>query len=1184
MPTLPASRYSLVFQVLFFVGLGCIGWLTADWRQDSVDAEMRGRILRTVEDLATAIPPQSALALTFTADDKFRPQFDQIAVLMQDYSKSIPNSGIYSMAMRDGRIVFGPETYPENSPMASPPGSLYLEPTATTLQIFQNKKACVQGPYKDEFGSFISGMAPVLHPETGEVICVVGLDVEACYYLARLERIRQGVLGAFAAFVAIVALARATLTWLSKTTAGQEPKKVLILTALPPIVAGTTILWLTLQFWDLQKHTQQEQRTSTRLLELNGRILYYDEVTAFSSKWSILTGKEGQGGNLPLEDRYRRHRILLLDALIQLKKLLPKSSRMQNASLKDTYDRLDELRQEAFDLLKSGDKQAALRLITGCEYRRHSEAVASLLRQLAIEIETNRHQVLDELSNNLHQVFAALLGVLLSLSMFWRRWLEAEKTARESTQKAQLELKQKIEEATAALQLTNRDLAERDERLTLTLDSINEAFITSNEQGLIIAWNKAAEQIFGWSAAEAIGQPLSIIIPSRYRARHEEGMSRYRNMRTTKVAGQLLEVEGTRKDGSEFSMELTVSPWERYGSLFFTSVAKDVSERNKTKNELRKLSRVVEQAPVPIVITDCQGIIEYANPATAQTTGYSLEEILGGTPRIFKSGISPDSVYKEMWETLMSEREWRGEMANRRKNGEFYWEIVTISPIKNDAGETTHFASVKQDITERKLAEEHLLQAKTESDAANLAKTQFLATMSHELRTPLNAVLGYAQILLREHQSDAKTSRALTTILRSGEHLLSLINDVLDISKVEAGRVELFPKNIHLHDFLDNIWALIKPRFSEKKLVGRIVRDETLPEGIQVDEQKLRQVLLNLLGNAVKFTDKGSIELRALCQGGRLIFEIQDTGPGIAPQDLSTIFEPFQQVGSIERRAEGSGLGLAIVKRILSLMSGSVQASSILGQGSLFTVDIPLVPVTLDPSAMSSPVTHCHPQGYEGPRKKILVVDDKTENRSLLMDLLQPLGFEIRLCDSGNRAIETASIWQPHLIFMDLRMPSIDGLETTRLLRSSILGPGVKIIAISASAFDLDQADCLQAGCNDFLPKPFKEQALFDMISRHLGITWNTAPQTQQLDRPIPDLEWDPGHALPSKDQLSHLLDLAKRGNLKQVGEQAASLALENHKLQPFSDRVANLVSSYKIKLLKEWIELLIKTNKNNPL
>ena len=334
----------------------------------------------------------------------------------------------------------------------------------------------------------------------------------------------------------------------------------------------------------------------------------------------------------------------------------------------------------------------------------------------------------------------------------------------------------------------------------------------------------------------------------------------------------------------------------------------DLEKRVETRTaELKKLSEAVEQSPVIVVITDKNGTIEYVNPRFSKVTGYTAKEAIGQNPRILKAGDKPESFYKDLWDTILSGRTWRGEFLNRKKNDEEFWESASISPIKNNDGEITHLVAVKQDITEKKRIEEELLQSKLAAEEANQAKSMFLANMSHELRTPLNAILGFSQMLAREPDGTADQKEKLTIINRSGEHLLSMINDVLDLSKIEAGRVELEAENFDLKLMLEDIGRMFALRAKNGGLDFELSIDVELVRYVRADSGKLRQILINLLSNAVKFTDQGGVSLRAqsipIPDGPamvRLQLEVEDSGSGISPELVENIFEPFYQVSKIQ--------------------------------------------------------------------------------------------------------------------------------------------------------------------------------------------------------------------------------------------------------------------------------------------
>ncbi len=378
--------------------------------------------------------------------------------------------------------------------------------------------------------------------------------------------------------------------------------------------------------------------------------------------------------------------------------------------------------------------------------------------------------------------------------------------------------------------------------------------------------------------------------------------------------------------------------------------------------------------------------------------------------------------------------------------------------------------------------------ARSAAEAANQAKSTFLANMSHELRTPLNGILGYAQILLRDKTLDAHEITGLTVIQKSGEHLLTLINDILNFAKIEAGKLELYVKDIQFIRFLRVIAEMIEVKAEQKDLNFRCDMAADLPNWVRVDEERLRQVLLNLLSNAVKFTDAGQVRLCVhMASAERIRFEVQDTGIGICADQLETIFQPFEQAGEARRRIGGTGLGLAIAKQLVRLMGGDLRVQSRLNEGSTFWFELALPTVI---GSMAEVDVKQVVTGYQGARKTILVVDDVAENRAVAIDMLGQIGFDTAEASNGKEAFEKAQALQPDLILMDIVMPVMDGLEATRRLRELPTFKEVPIVAISASASGHDQERYLAAGGNAFLTKPIHYESLLAHVAALLKLTW----------------------------------------------------------------------------------------------
>jgi signal transduction histidine kinase/CheY-like chemotaxis protein len=419
--------------------------------------------------------------------------------------------------------------------------------------------------------------------------------------------------------------------------------------------------------------------------------------------------------------------------------------------------------------------------------------------------------------------------------------------------------------------------------------------------------------------------------------------------------------------------------------------------------------------------------------------------------------------------------------------------LVRLIPIALRIPSPAQLAAVNAELQK---ANDDLRAAMERAEVANRAKSAFLASMSHELRTPLNAILGYTQILKRDKGLTAPQQTGISTIQQGGHHLLALINDVLDLSRVEAGKMEFHPKAVRLGELLMVVADIMRVRAEQKHLHFELELVGGLPMAISVDETRLRQVLLNLLGNALKFTDRGSVRLRvtplpagegAAADVVRLRFEVMDTGIGIAADHAETIFRPFEQVGDISRRAGGTGLGLAISRQLVQLMGGELSVDSAPGKGSRFWFDVPMKVVD-EPGATVAGKQIA--TGYQGPRKTILVVDDVATNRALLRDLLGALGFRMLEADSGHAALRQMQVAAPDMVLLDMVMPDMDGIETTRRLRADARTAGTPILMISASSTPEEAERSLEVGANAFLPKPVNEHDLLREIGVHLQLEW----------------------------------------------------------------------------------------------
>jgi len=416
--------------------------------------------------------------------------------------------------------------------------------------------------------------------------------------------------------------------------------------------------------------------------------------------------------------------------------------------------------------------------------------------------------------------------------------------------------------------------------------------------------------------------------------------------------------------------------------------------------------------------------------------------------------------------------------------------VATLTMVSVVTAVFVRIITDQQNTLEEKI--EELEASEQRALAASHAKSLFLANMSHELRTPLNGVLGYAQLLARRRRNDPEVRDAMTVILRSGEHLLRLINDVLSISKIEAGRVRLEEKPFALWEMLQEIEGTSRVRAEAEGLEMVSDIDSSLPRAVTGDAGRLRQILVNLLGNAIKFTESGTVTLRARWSDGRGRFDVEDTGPGIAGDEMEHLFERFLQTESGLRSEEGTGLGLALSRDLARMMGGDITVESAVGVGSRFRVDVslPVAPADSLPRVVArSNVVELAPGQ---PVYRILVVDDVETNRTLLAGILRSVGFEVREAVDGGEAVTAWREFEPDLIWMDKRMPGIDGLEATRRIREEERATGrrVRILALSAGALDHERSAILEAGCDDFVAKPFDEATIFEKMAEVLGVRY----------------------------------------------------------------------------------------------
>jgi PAS domain S-box-containing protein len=664
-----------------------------------------------------------------------------------------------------------------------------------------------------------------------------------------------------------------------------------------------------------------------------------------------------------------------------------------------------------------------------------------------------------------------------------------------------------VHRRTQELELANLSLTENERFVRAILDTALSGIVSIDENGIVLSVNRAVQTLFGYQPHEIVGKNINRLMPEPHKSEHDGYLQRYLATGERHIIGAGREVKGLRRDGSLFPLDLAVDEvrQEAGQKRLFVGILADISQRKRLEEELREHQQHLEQLVAMqtaevraivqttingIITIDEKGSITTFNPAAEKIFGYAATEVLGRNVSL----LMPDPYHSQHDGYLQhflrtGEQKVIGlgrEVTGLRKNGGTFPMFLALGHAVLSNGRHL-FVGYVSDITQYKANEKALLEAKEAAEAGSRAKAAFIANMSHEIRTPMNAILGFTEVVLQDTGLAQETAKHVRTIHRSAKGLLGIINDILDISKLESGKLVLEEVAFHLPNLLADTLRTLQQHAAEKNLALELAYDPALPARFRGDPTRLRQVLLNLLGNAVKFTAQGGVTLQvAAGNPPQLYFAVRDTGIGMTPEQVARVFEPFSQAdASTTRRFGGTGLGTSISRQIVELMGGDIGVESEYGVGSTFHFSVPLRPAA-DTDECLYEHDHFVAEGYRSPRAfRVLLAEDVEANATLATLRLEQQGHRVDWVKNGRAAVAAFQARPYDLILMDVQMPEMDGLEATRAIRALENGTGrIAILALTASVMREDSEQCFAAGMDAVVAKPVDFSVLFAEMER----------------------------------------------------------------------------------------------------
>jgi len=1135
----------LVYACLLLIGIVSI-WVTVNDSQK----DMKMKLLGESRIVANFLKQSKISSLKATISDSSSANYKILKNQMNSAGKSIVDCRfIYLMGMKDNKVVFFVDSEPKDSKDCSPPGQIYNEAPQAIANVFAYKKEICIGPFTDRWGMWVSTFIPIMEPENGKVIAVLGVDVDSKdwnYHVIKDCSLSLSLLVFALVFIfwsfALGRKARVMKYRNNLLSESEEKFRKMFST-------HKSVMLL------LNPYTSEIVDANNTAVEFYGY-----------SREQICSMKIGEINTLN-----QKQITEVLDQAIKCEKnQFVFKHKLANGSIRDVSvnaspfetnkgeflfaiitDITEKIKAEEKNKNNDEMQSKVLHNITEIIDSNLGEIDYNKMAQCILEISGAKNvsfNVFDENGENFTTV--ALSGIsstvkkassMLGYELIGKKW-KYDRIRESKIKDRTITMFKSLHDLTgenfsntvstliektfnlgevAIVRISKKQKALGDFTLLFargeTIKNIQFVELYANQVGLFLSRMKVEEAFvesvslnqsllqtipFGMDIVDEFGNILFISdslkhhLPQKFT--RQKCWELYRDDKKQcfdcplhkgiKIGETQSYISNNVLGGKTFEVVHTGMIFE--GKKAMLEIFIDITERKKAElakikadTKLRTLMVAIEQSPVTTVITDISGNIEYVNPKFTESTGYTFEEAIGQNPRILKTDTISSSEYKELWETIISGDNWQGIFRNKKKSGEHYWESAVISPVKDEDGVITHFLAVKEDITLRKQIEDDLLKAKEDAEMASISKSEFLATMSHEIRTPLNGIIGFSEILLKTKLSEQQNEFAKNVNI-SAISLLDLINDILDLSKIEAGKLELTIEKIDIISLAENIIDILRFRVSEKGIELLLQITSRVPRFIFADPIRLRQVLVNLLGNASKFTEEGEIELKidaALIEGNdkeiEIIFSIRDTGIGIAPNKQKEIFNAFSQAdSSTNRKYGGTGLGLSISSDLVGKMNSQIQLESKEGIGSCFSFSITV------------PFEHCEKcKSYDVSwAKKVLIIDDNTSNRNIVESILQSKNVKCEKAANGIVALEMIDKTSDYdVVIVDYTMPYVGGVNVIKNIRSNEKTKNLPIILMHNSIDDAQiKLECKEQNVAFILQKPLRIMQLFDTFTK----------------------------------------------------------------------------------------------------